>query len=121
MGWDIWFYYKCDGHHDECFLPLLSGNEISQVDGLEGLSRLRELVLDRNRIKMLGENSFISQTGLLELRLSENRIRELNHLHSLTELSRLFLDMNKLQVQYLLQLPQWICVSYVLSFSLAPP
>ncbi|KAK5857406.1 hypothetical protein PBY51_010654 [Eleginops maclovinus] len=75
----------------------LQGNDISQVEGLEGLRQLRELVLDRNRIKALAENSFIAQNVLLELHLAENRIRELNHLDSLTELRKLFLGINKLQ------------------------
>ncbi|XP_071353639.1 leucine-rich repeat-containing protein 9 isoform X2 [Trachinotus anak] len=75
----------------------LQGNEISQVEGLEGLHQLRELVLDRNRIKALAENSFIAQKILLELHLAENRIRELNHLSPMTELRKLFLGMNKLQ------------------------
>ncbi|XP_072222222.1 leucine-rich repeat-containing protein 9 [Leuresthes tenuis] len=75
----------------------LQGNEISQVEGLEGLHQLRELVLDRNRIKSLAKNSFIAQSVLLELHLTENRIRELNHLDPLTELRKLFLGMNKLQ------------------------
>lgn len=74
------------------------GNEISQVEGLEGLHQLRELVLDRNRIKALAENSFVGQNALLELHLAENRIRELNHLDPLTELRKLFLGLNKLQV-----------------------
>ncbi|XP_028422571.1 leucine-rich repeat-containing protein 9 isoform X3 [Perca flavescens] len=75
----------------------LQGNEISQVEGLEGLHQLRELVLDRNRIKALADNSFIAQNVLLELHLAENRIRELNYLDPLTELRKLFLGMNKLQ------------------------
>lgn len=77
---------------------LLLGNEISQVEGLEGLHQLRELVLDRNRIKALADNSFIAQNVLLELHLAENRIRELNYLDPLTELRKLYLGMNKLQV-----------------------
>ncbi|KAK7148433.1 hypothetical protein R3I93_012688 [Phoxinus phoxinus] len=75
----------------------LQGNDISQVDGLDGLRRLRELVLDRNRIKSLSENSFSEQGVLLDLHLAENRIRELNHLQPLKGLRRLFLDMNKIQ------------------------
>ncbi|XP_073775247.1 leucine-rich repeat-containing protein 9 isoform X2 [Danio rerio] len=75
----------------------LQGNDISQVDGLDGLQKLRELVLDRNRIKSLSENSFCGQAVLLDLHLRENRIRELNHLQPLTGLRRLFLDMNKIQ------------------------
>uniref|UniRef100_A0A1A7XEU2 Leucine rich repeat containing 9 n=1 Tax=Iconisemion striatum TaxID=60296 RepID=A0A1A7XEU2_9TELE len=75
----------------------LQGNDISQVEGLEGLQQLRELVLNRNRIKTLTKNSFAAQTVLLELHLAENRIRELNHLDPLIELRKLSLDMNKLQ------------------------
>uniref|UniRef100_A0A671WDQ5 Leucine rich repeat containing 9 n=1 Tax=Sparus aurata TaxID=8175 RepID=A0A671WDQ5_SPAAU len=75
----------------------LQGNEISHVEGLEGLQKLRELVLDRNRIKALANNSFVGQNLLLELHLAENRIRELNHLDPLTELRKLFLGKNKLQ------------------------
>ncbi|KAM6961269.1 leucine-rich repeat-containing protein 9 [Aplochiton taeniatus] len=75
----------------------LQSNEISQVEGLEGLSCLRELVLDQNRIKALGESSFLGQAMLLELHMAENRVRDLNHFHHLTELRRLFLGMNKLQ------------------------
>lgn len=68
------------------------------MEGLEGLHQLRELVLDKNRIKAVANNSFISQNVLLELHLAENRIRELSHLDPLTELRKLFLGMNKLQV-----------------------
>lgn len=68
------------------------------MEGLEGLFQLKELVLDKNRIKALSETSFIAQGALLELHLAENRIRELNHLEPLTELRKLFLTMNKLQV-----------------------
>lgn len=68
------------------------------MEGLEGLHQLKELVLDKNRIKTLSETSFIAQSGLLELHLAENRIRELNYLEPLTELRKLFLTMNKLQV-----------------------
>ncbi|KAM9708384.1 leucine-rich repeat-containing protein 9 [Menidia menidia] len=75
----------------------LQGNDISQVEGLEGLHQLRELVLNRNRIKALAKNSFIAQNILLELHLAENRIRDLSHLCPLTELRKLFLGMNKLQ------------------------
>lgn len=68
------------------------------MEGLEGLHQLKELVLDKNRIKTLSEASFVAQSGLLELRLAENRIRELNYLEPLAELRKLFLTMNKLQV-----------------------
>ncbi|XP_035243517.1 leucine-rich repeat-containing protein 9 isoform X2 [Anguilla anguilla] len=75
----------------------LQANEITQVEGLEGLLQLRELALDRNRIKALGETSFSGQGVLLELHLTENRLRELSNLHPLGQLRRLFLGVNKLQ------------------------
>ncbi|XP_042565653.1 leucine-rich repeat-containing protein 9 [Clupea harengus] len=75
----------------------LQGNDISLVEGLEGLTTLQELVLDHNRIRVLTENSFFSQTSLLELNLSENRLKDLTHLQPLPRLRRLFLSMNKLE------------------------
>ncbi|XP_068615227.1 leucine-rich repeat-containing protein 9-like [Brachionichthys hirsutus] len=75
----------------------LQGNEISHVEGLEGLCHLRKLMLDKNRIKALDYNSFISQNALVALHLTENRIRDLSHLDPLTELRKLFLGMNRLQ------------------------
>ncbi|XP_054909202.1 leucine-rich repeat-containing protein 9 isoform X2 [Poeciliopsis prolifica] len=75
----------------------LQDNEIRQVEGLEGLFWLKELVLDRNRIKSLSKDSFMSQNSLQELHLSENRIRELSHFGTLTKLHKLFLNVNKLQ------------------------
>lgn len=68
------------------------------MDGLEGLHQLRELVLDKNRIKALADNSLISQNALLDLRLSGNRIQDLGHFGHLAELRKLFLDANKVQV-----------------------
>ncbi|CAL8300363.1 unnamed protein product [Boreogadus saida] len=75
----------------------LQENDISQVEGLEGLTRLRALVLDRNRIKALGESSLVGQSLLLELSLGQNRLRELSHLEPLVQLRQLYLAMNKLQ------------------------
>ncbi|XP_043929516.1 leucine-rich repeat-containing protein 9 [Protopterus annectens] len=75
----------------------LQGNEITQLEGLEGLHHLRELVLDHNRIKVINENSFTGQKCLLELHLEENRIRELSNLNPLLKLQRLFLGFNKIQ------------------------
>lgn len=72
------------------------------MDGLEGLYQLRELVLDKNRIKVLADDSFISQNALLELHLSENRIQDLSHLGHLTELRKLFLNTNRVQVAIVL-------------------
>ncbi|XP_053088423.1 leucine-rich repeat-containing protein 9 isoform X1 [Pangasianodon hypophthalmus] len=74
----------------------LQGNEIVQVEGLDGLSLLRELVLDQNRVKTLSEKWFSSHTRLIELSLNDNRLRSLTHLQ-LTHLQRLHLSNNKLQ------------------------
>ena len=78
---------------------LAAGNEISQVCGLEMLQDLRELVLDRNKIKAIGETSFASQWNLQELHLEENRLKELSYMGCLENLQRLFLGMNRLQVR----------------------
>ncbi|KAJ7361763.1 Leucine-rich repeat-containing protein 9 [Desmophyllum pertusum] len=75
----------------------LQGNDISKVEGLEGLQELRELVLDRNKIKNISSTSFVSQWNVTELHMEENRIRELNHLEPLQNLQRLYLGMNRIQ------------------------
>ncbi|XP_039271513.2 leucine-rich repeat-containing protein 9-like [Styela clava] len=75
----------------------LQGNEISKIEGLEGLHELRELVLDRNKVKVIGENSFANQWNLQELHIEENRIRDLGNLHHLENLQRLYLGMNRIQ------------------------
>jgi Leucine-rich repeat (LRR) protein len=41
------------GHLNELKVLFLQGNEIAKVDGLEGCHELRELVLDKNRIKFV--------------------------------------------------------------------
>lgn len=47
---------SCDLDHvtvHECHVAILSpGNELSRVEGLEGLENLIELVLDRNKVKV---------------------------------------------------------------------
>jgi len=75
----------------------LQGNEIVRVEGLEGLAELRELVLDRNKIKFVGDNSFIDQYRLSELHMEENRLRDVANLHHLHSLQRLYLGMNRIQ------------------------
>lgn len=77
----------------------VTGNEISHIEGLEGLQILQELVLDHNKIKVIGENSFARQSSLLALHLEENRLRELNNLLPLGKLQKLFLGLNRIQVQ----------------------
>ena len=75
-----------------------AGNEITKIEGLEGLQDLRELVLDRNKIKGLTEYSFMNQWNLVELHMEENRMRDLSHFQFLENLQRLYLGSNRLQV-----------------------
>ncbi|XP_078516483.1 leucine-rich repeat-containing protein 9 [Lissotriton helveticus] len=75
----------------------LQGNEISQLEGLEGLQFLQKLALDHNRIKMITETSLAKQRCLLELHLEENRLRELSNLQHLLQLKKLFVAFNKIQ------------------------
>ena len=83
-------------------INFLTGNEISKVEGMEGLHDLRELVLDRNKIKIITELSFANQWNLQELHLEENRIRELTYLNCMDNLQRLYLGSNRVQVMFLL-------------------
>lgn len=75
----------------------LQGNEIQKVEGLDGLHDLRELVLDRNKIKGLNETSFINQWNLQELHMEENRLKELSYFNCLENLQRLYLGSNRIQ------------------------
>ena len=49
QGW-----WSRDSHVRSCDPAPHTGNEISRVDGLVGLTQLTELVLDRNRVKVCG-------------------------------------------------------------------
>jgi len=75
----------------------LQGNEISKVEGLDGLFELKELVLDKNKIKGFQANSFKNQWKLTELHVEDNRIRDMTHLECLTNLRRLYIGMNRIQ------------------------
>lgn len=63
---------------------------------MDTLRDLRELVLDKNKIKAIAENSFAGQGKLLELHMEENRIRDLNHIQVLKNLQKLFAANNKM-------------------------
>jgi Leucine-rich repeat (LRR) protein len=84
----------------DCLLcrHIVTGNEIAKVEGLENLRDLLELVLDRNKVKQIGEFSFISQQRLQELHIEENRLRSLANLQCLDNLRRLYIGMNRIQV-----------------------
>ncbi|XP_068110533.1 leucine-rich repeat-containing protein 9 [Hyperolius riggenbachi] len=78
-------------------LLYLQGNEISHVEGLDGLQFLQELILDHNRIKHVTETSFAKLSSLVSLRLEENRLRDVNNLLPLIQLRKLFIGCNKIQ------------------------
>uniref|UniRef100_A0A8D2KR37 Leucine rich repeat containing 9 n=1 Tax=Varanus komodoensis TaxID=61221 RepID=A0A8D2KR37_VARKO len=94
----------------------LQGNEISQIEGLDGLQLLQELVLDHNRVKTINENSFAKQSSLVALHLEENRLRELNNLQNLGKLQKLFLGLNR--IQDLSELEKLDCLSCIKELSI---
>lgn len=62
-----------------------------KVDGLEHLTSLLELVLDKNQIRGADPVSFLSLINLKALHLKENRIRSLAHFDCMPNLQLLFL------------------------------
>ncbi|PRP86016.1 leucine rich repeat containing 48-like [Planoprotostelium fungivorum] len=91
----------------------LEGNEITKVEGLDDCTNLRELILDRNRIKTLDSDAFLNLVHLKNngistlsgvdhlislhtLRLSNNRIQELYELDRLsaTRVKELYIQPN---------------------------
>nr|CAB3263538.1 leucine-rich repeat-containing protein 9-like [Phallusia mammillata] len=95
----------------------MQGNEVTKVEGIEGLHELRELVLDRNKVKLITETSFVSQWNLQELHLEENRLRDLSNFHHLENLQRLYLGMNRIQdmmeLEKLESLPNLVEISVI--------
>jgi len=75
----------------------LQGNEISKLEAIGGLTELRDLVLDKNKIKSFSEGSFVSQWKLTELHCEENRLRELSNMEHLVNLQRLYVGLNRIQ------------------------
>ncbi|KAI8619983.1 hypothetical protein BC830DRAFT_1059795 [Chytriomyces sp. MP71] len=74
----------------------LQGNKITRIDGLEHMTSLVELVLDRNQIKAADPSSFLSLINLKELHIKENRIRSLSHFDCMPNLQYLFLNSNRI-------------------------
>lgn len=95
----------------------LQGNEIVQMEGLDGMKSLTELVLDRNKIKTLENSSLLSLRSLRELHIEENRLKELCNFSSFISLERLYIGMNRIQdfgeVEKLCDLPQVIELSLI--------
>jgi len=74
----------------------LNNNDITRINGLDGLINLQELVLDRNRIRYIDPDAFSGLSKLRELRLEENGLRSLANLHHLTGLQALHLSYNRI-------------------------
>jgi len=74
----------------------LQGNDITRIDGLEGLYSLQELVLDRNRIKYVDAGALDPVQNLRELRMEENGLRSLSNLGNLPHLQALHLGYNRI-------------------------
>ena len=75
----------------------LQGNDIMRIEGIETLVELRELVLDKNKIKYIGEKSFLGQVKhLSELHMEENRLRDLINVECLKSLHKIFASNNRI-------------------------
>ncbi|GLC71381.1 hypothetical protein PLESTF_001109300 [Pleodorina starrii] len=59
----------------------LQANDITRIEGLDGLVNLQELVLDRNRIRYIDMDALQGLPRLRELRLEENGLRSLHGFH----------------------------------------
>jgi len=73
----------------------LPGNEITKLEGLTHLEQLRELVLDRNKVKQFDEHSFEGLRCLRELHAEDCGLRTLSCLGPLPRLRSLFLSSNR--------------------------
>lgn len=56
----------------------VQGNELSRLDGLEGLGLLRELVADKNKLRVFEPEALSSLSRLQELHVEENSIRSIS-------------------------------------------
>ena len=72
----------------------VQGNDVVRVEGLNSSFKLRELVLDKNRIKFVDVDAFSGLTNLRELRMEENGLRSLSNFN-LPNLQSLYLGLNR--------------------------
>jgi hypothetical protein len=75
----------------------LKANDLSKVDGLDSLPNLRELVLDRNKLRALDANCFVQTPYLRQLSCEENSIKVLDGLRTLLYLQRVSFASNRIQ------------------------
>jgi len=75
----------------------LGDNEISRIEGVNTVQHLRELNLNKNKIKHVDEDAFVGLTSLRELYMEENGLKSLANFHFLAFLHTLHLATNRLQ------------------------
>ena len=73
----------------------IEDNAISRLHGINVLTNLEKLVLDRNRIKVLDPQSLTGLVHLRELHINQNGLKSLSHLSPLVRLSSLHLNGNR--------------------------
>eukprot|EP00949_MAST-11_sp_MAST-11-sp1_P004981 g4981.t1 len=73
----------------------LQGNDIVRAGGFSGCNELRELVLDKNRIKYVDGDAFHGLSSLRELRMEENGLRSLSNFY-MPHLQSLYLGLNRI-------------------------
>eukprot|EP01012_Entosiphon_sulcatum_P022397 TRINITY_DN2733_c0_g1_i1.p1 TRINITY_DN2733_c0_g1~~TRINITY_DN2733_c0_g1_i1.p1 ORF type:complete len:1527 (-),score=315.85 TRINITY_DN2733_c0_g1_i1:41-4621(-) len=73
----------------------LKGNDLSKIDGLDVLVNLRELNLEKNKLRLLDERVFAGLIHLRDLKLDENMLKSLDGLRNLINLQRLSVASNR--------------------------
>lgn len=74
----------------------LRGNELTKIEGLDGLVNLTSLSLCRNRVKFVETHTFAGLPKLTSLKMEENGLRSLVHFDTLPTLKTLWLGGNRL-------------------------
>lgn len=78
----------------------LSNNKISKLDSIDNLRNLRELDVNKNKIRQIDSNTFSSNIPIRCLKLEENGLRSLANIQKLYKLQSLFLGGNRLADVY---------------------
>ena len=95
----------------------LQANELTRIEGLERLTQLRELVLDKNRIKSIDACSFPHLINLRELRIEDNGLKTLANLSPLQRLQSIHMSSNRIsdlaEMERLAYLPNLMEVNLV--------
>uniref|UniRef100_A0A7S4J9U1 U2A'/phosphoprotein 32 family A C-terminal domain-containing protein n=1 Tax=Guillardia theta TaxID=55529 RepID=A0A7S4J9U1_GUITH len=74
----------------------VQGNDISRIDGLENLTQVRELVLDKNKIRHVEYGAFSPLKNLRELYIEENGLKSLSNFLPLPKLQVLHVGSNRI-------------------------